>query len=214
MAPNKKQIILDTALALFISQGISDTSTASIAKTAQVATGTLFHHFPNKQALVDELYRSVKQELAEYLQHQLQPELRAPSGTIFSGSDITADKDLLIEQGKSFWLNALQWFVCHPEKLAYLKLYYASPLVSPDARSQALEEIFSFLFELIHQGQALGLFQHLPSDFLVRFIESSMFNTASYITEKPEQDNDEMRLHSFLMVLQAISLSPPINKPD
>ena len=46
---DKKQAILDTALTLFVSQGFYATSTASIAKTAGVATGTLFHHFASKK---------------------------------------------------------------------------------------------------------------------------------------------------------------------
>lgn len=46
---DKRQAILETALRLFVDQGFHGTSTASIAKQAGVATGTLFHHFPTKK---------------------------------------------------------------------------------------------------------------------------------------------------------------------
>ena len=48
---DKKQAILHSALQLFVNKGFNATSTASIAKAAGVATGTLFHHFPTKNLL-------------------------------------------------------------------------------------------------------------------------------------------------------------------
>lgn len=61
----KKQAILETALQLFVSQGFHGTSTATIAREAGVATGTLFHHFPSKEQLLEQLFLGVKQEFAE-----------------------------------------------------------------------------------------------------------------------------------------------------
>jgi AcrR family transcriptional regulator len=52
----KEQKILDTSLVLFVEKGFHGTSTAEIAKTAGVATGTLFHYFKTKEELIDRLY--------------------------------------------------------------------------------------------------------------------------------------------------------------
>ena len=49
----KEQKILDTSLKLFVERGFHGTSTAEIAKTAGVATGTLFHYFKTKEELID-----------------------------------------------------------------------------------------------------------------------------------------------------------------
>jgi AcrR family transcriptional regulator len=49
----KKQQIMNAALKLFVENGFHGTSTAEIAKTAGVATGTLFHHFKTKQELIN-----------------------------------------------------------------------------------------------------------------------------------------------------------------
>ncbi|MCU7376076.1 TetR/AcrR family transcriptional regulator [Paucibacter sp. O1-1] len=59
-ATDKKQAILDSALQLFVSNGFNATSTASIAKAAGVATGTLFHHFPTKSDIMSQLFLSMQ----------------------------------------------------------------------------------------------------------------------------------------------------------
>ncbi|KKA45333.1 MULTISPECIES: TetR/AcrR family transcriptional regulator [unclassified Salinivibrio] len=43
-----RQKILDSAWALFVEQGFADTTTRQIAHKAEVATGTVFSHFPLK----------------------------------------------------------------------------------------------------------------------------------------------------------------------
>ncbi|WP_257984928.1 TetR/AcrR family transcriptional regulator, partial [Shewanella sp. 11B5] len=56
---DKKQAILHSALQLFVNKGFNATSTASIAKAAGVATGTLFHHFPTKKDIMNQLFLSI-----------------------------------------------------------------------------------------------------------------------------------------------------------
>ena len=47
--------------------GLAKASTAKIAKKASVATGTLFHHFPTKQKLIEASYLSVQENYAWHL---------------------------------------------------------------------------------------------------------------------------------------------------
>ncbi|MEZ4579078.1 MAG: helix-turn-helix domain-containing protein [Desulfobacterales bacterium] len=53
---SKKKKYLKPALLLFVENGIDKTPTSKIASEAGVATGTLFHHFKNKEDLVNSLY--------------------------------------------------------------------------------------------------------------------------------------------------------------
>ena len=57
----KKQCILDASLKLFVDNGFHGTSTSEIAKTAGVATGTLFHYFKTKKELINSLYFHTKE---------------------------------------------------------------------------------------------------------------------------------------------------------
>ena len=47
--------------------GLANTSTAKIARKAMVATGTLFHHFPTKQKLIEAAYLTVQENYAWHL---------------------------------------------------------------------------------------------------------------------------------------------------
>ena len=51
--PPKKQALLEAAIELFAKDGFWQTTTASIAQEAGVATGTLFTYFPTKNDLID-----------------------------------------------------------------------------------------------------------------------------------------------------------------
>ncbi len=60
---DKRRQILDAALALCAEDGLQGAATARIAKAAGVANGTLFHHFPRKEALILQLYQDIKQRM-------------------------------------------------------------------------------------------------------------------------------------------------------
>lgn len=51
-----KERILDTALALFNSQGSRTVTTNHIAKACGISTGTLYYHFKNKEEIIRALY--------------------------------------------------------------------------------------------------------------------------------------------------------------
>ena len=60
---DKRRQILDAALALCAEDGLQGAATARIAKAAGVANGTLFHHFPSKEVLIQSLYQDIKLRL-------------------------------------------------------------------------------------------------------------------------------------------------------
>jgi AcrR family transcriptional regulator len=61
----KRKAILEAAIKVFAERGISSTPTAAISKAAQIAEGTLFTYFNTKDVLINELYISMKAEMAE-----------------------------------------------------------------------------------------------------------------------------------------------------
>lgn len=56
MAKSKKQAILDTALELFVRDGIDGTSIRAIAKGAETAEGNIYRHFKSKNDLARKLF--------------------------------------------------------------------------------------------------------------------------------------------------------------
>lgn len=51
----RRQEILDVAASLFSTRGYSDTSISEILRRVGIARGTLYHHFPSKEAIMDGL---------------------------------------------------------------------------------------------------------------------------------------------------------------
>ena len=79
--PYKKQALLEAAIELFAKDGFWQTTTASIAQEAGVATGTLFTYFPTKNYLIDELYLTIKHEALAELQRE--PKLHGSFEAVF-----------------------------------------------------------------------------------------------------------------------------------
>ena len=55
--------IMEAAQALFVARGFADTSTAAIARAAEVTQGALFHHFKDKTSLFREIVVKLQTEV-------------------------------------------------------------------------------------------------------------------------------------------------------
>ena len=51
----RQQQILQSALTLFVQKGYHETKIADIAQAANMSIGLLFHYFPSKEQLLEEL---------------------------------------------------------------------------------------------------------------------------------------------------------------
>ena len=63
-AERNRQRLLDVAKTAFAEKGVS-ASLEDIAREAGVGIGTLYRHFPTRDALIDEIYRDEGSRLAE-----------------------------------------------------------------------------------------------------------------------------------------------------
>lgn len=184
----KKQQILDTALSLFVHQGFYATSTASIAKAAGVATGTLFHHFSSKEALMNQLFINIKQGFADGIQAQM----------LHSG-DFKRDTEHL-------WQAAIQWALEHPLRQSFFQQYSLSPAVSESIRQQAMHETLGFLSTMLQQGQVLGLLAKHPLHLMLANCHGQYLASAQFFIENPEKWGDAAhREASFTMMWRSIA---------
>jgi AcrR family transcriptional regulator len=119
---DKRDLLLQTAMALFIAEGLS-VPTAAIAKKAGVANGTLFNYFPTKQDLIDTLYLATKKEVAAALQ------------PVFL--DSSADFALVL---LGVWDGYVRWAVGNPLKHRALRLLKTANGLSKDAAARANDD--------------------------------------------------------------------------
>ena len=62
-ARRNRELLMAAALEAFTERGADDTSLEEIARRAGVGIGTLYRHFPNRQALVEALYLDEVEEV-------------------------------------------------------------------------------------------------------------------------------------------------------
>lgn len=184
---DKKQAILDTALTLFVSQGFYATSTASIAKQAGVATGTLFHHFPSKDGLMNHLFLNIKQEFADAIQ-----------ASIKDSGDLKKD-------AKHLWTSAIQWAMDNPLKQEFFQQYSMSPSIATKIREQAMNSILGFMGALMQKGQTLGLLANYPLTLMLDNCHGQYLAATRYFLNNPDKWQDPQHQEaSFLLFWNAM----------
>src|SRR5947209_11706377 len=60
---NRRDVILDKAAQLFATKGVAATTVREIADSVGLLSGSLYHHFESKDAIVDELLRRFTDDL-------------------------------------------------------------------------------------------------------------------------------------------------------
>ncbi|MDB1123528.1 TetR/AcrR family transcriptional regulator [Vibrio algarum] len=191
MKLDKRQKILDTALSLFVEHGFYSASTANIAKHAGVATGTLFHHFPTKNALLEELLTTVKQEFSDYVLHD--------SNVIIA----SADEDVKT-RAETIWFAGLEWAVNHPQKLQLFFEFSQLQQIQGLLGNTKSRNLLSFLYLLIETGMQQEIFKPYSQELLAEWCHSQFLSSARYLVTQPEPNIDEVKQITFTLFWDGI----------
>jgi AcrR family transcriptional regulator len=215
---DKRQAVLDTALRLFVEQGFHSTSTASIAKHAGVATGTLFHHFSSKNTLMDQLFLSIKQEFANDISmHISQPvdvnttntaRDAAPRNNHPRDLEVNIDEvEAFKQEAEHIWQAAIDWALNNPLKQRFFLQYSMSSEVTPTARNQAMTSILGFITRLLTQGQTMGYIARYPIALMLENCHGQYLASIRFFTDCPELGQDPThRQASFALFWRAIKV--------
>ncbi|WP_368173268.1 TetR/AcrR family transcriptional regulator [Aeromonas sp. R2-1] len=184
---DKRRQILDAALALCAEDGLQGAATARIAKAAGVANGTLFHHFPSKEVLIQSLYQDIKLRL----------------GAAITETDAALP---LQEQARHYWHQAMGWMQAHPRELRFVLGFFHSPLLARPLRSQILAETLHFLPSLLARGQASGELMSAPPALMLEVCQGQFLACASLFVDQPELGEDpHWQENAFTLFWSAIS---------
>lgn len=166
LSPEKKALYLNTALRLFVSQGVGNTSTAEIAREAGTAAGTLFLYFPAKQDLINELVLKISREQSQYIKSLLTP-------------DFTARQIFY-----NIWQGSIDWFLQHPEAYAYIQQIRDSRFVS-EAVIQATARDLAYYFEAIQKGFLEGCLKPYPAELIGEILYQDIVAVMNHIKRLP-----------------------------
>jgi AcrR family transcriptional regulator len=172
---SKRDQILSSALTLFNAQGFEKTPTSAISRHAGVATGTLFHHFPTKEALIDALYLDIKTEVRDVAQPDTL-EMTVDSAPL-SASQV---KPLL----KASWLNMMEWMQQNPEKFRFLAQFGESAYISNNTR-ETVSQLFRAAETMFHRGIESGIFRPLSVELLTSLMGAHMYSSINHLLQQP-----------------------------
>ncbi|WNJ19364.1 TetR/AcrR family transcriptional regulator [Pontibacter sp. G13] len=154
--PDKKIQILETALALFSTQGLQQTSMSQVSKESGVAVGTMYHHFKSKGELIEGIFLHINQALGEAV--EFTPEEQQLS--------VKERFSLILKKG-------YQFYVSHPNHFLFHDTHNYSPLISQDVRDQSRSYYPSF-FDLLLEGIDQGIIVNMHPILLIRWIYNAM----------------------------------------
>lgn len=173
MEPDKRTKILKAALELFTEHGFRGTSTAEIARSAGVATGTLFHHFRSKEVLIEELYVDAKTALAEHICAKL---------------DKSAN---FRDQLRSLWYAFCCWGVENESQYRFFKHCDASPYISESVRNECAKH-FAFISDLFSEAAKVGAIKDVPVDLLMNLYWGLIEGFLRHLIQNPQAREDEL----------------------
>ncbi|RAJ15137.1 TetR/AcrR family transcriptional regulator [Olleya aquimaris] len=108
---DKKQRIIITMLELVVKQGLHATPMSQVAKEANVAVGTIYHYFENKNQIIEEIYLMIVQDYGVVLMANL------------------PDKDYK-SQYEAMWLNLYNYFVGNPLAFTFMEIVAVPPIIT------------------------------------------------------------------------------------
>jgi AcrR family transcriptional regulator len=145
---DKRRKILDAALRTFADRGFRGTAVPDVAKVAKVATGTLYHYFDNKEALVNAVFVDAKIRLRDAL-------IAAPLPT-----------DDAERWFKALWQRLAAFARAEPDAFRFLEMQDHTPYLSRDSRAVEL----SVLAPLVVTGRRLRTGGGPPIDLAMALV--------------------------------------------
>lgn len=158
--------LLETAGSLVAAQGLEAT-TASIAKRAGVAEGTLFRYFATKDILLNELYLHLKHGVADAMR------------------DRFARNGNLEDQARSLWEGYIDWGIAHPSSIKALGKLAVSETISAETQARA-SRFFPEVAEVSKACAANGALASLPAGFVDAVFLAVAEATIQSATRHPE----------------------------
>jgi AcrR family transcriptional regulator len=135
---SKIDIVFKATLNLIRDYGIAGITMAKIAKSSNLATGTLYIYFKNKEELINALYQSVEKK---------------SSARFLEGYEPNEEFKTCL---KKVWVNYLKNRIENHEESVFMEQYYHSPYITL-AQKKIAEEMKAPVHAIINRGKNEGL---------------------------------------------------------
>lgn len=163
----KEEKIMTTALKLFVEKGFHGTSTAEIARTSGVATGTLFHYFKTKEELINRIYLYTKESMYSQIEGHFE------------------DKSLK-DNLKNLWLKFIYFSINEPYKFQFILIFHTSPYITTLTKEQ-LETHTDDLLGVYKKGIEDKELKEVSFEIIIEYFWGNVVSTVNYFNKYPKK---------------------------
>jgi AcrR family transcriptional regulator len=135
--------VLDAALATFTERTYGGTSMAQVAERAGVAVGSIYRHFPSKEALGNAVYLHWKGRVVDEVEREVDPD--APTREAFG----------------ALWRVLTRFATTYPDAFAFLEHQQHEEYLDDDSRAVSTR-MMAFAADILIRGQQAGVVR--PTD--------------------------------------------------
>lgn len=182
LSEHKRTQLILAAIECIEAQGLS-ASTAMIAKTAGVSSGSLFTYFDSKEALINVVYVHIMQQILDAVMTDF------PQSAPF------------LQQLWHWWNGYIQWGILHQKPRLVAKQIALSVYISP-ATQQQVHAIYQTMRN-IFQAEIDHAHFYADLEFSLVVMEQMAEATILQVCKQPERKNECIQL-GFEMVRRAI----------
>ena len=140
---DKKKRIFEATLKLISENGFHATPMSKIAKEANVAAGTIYLHFKNKEELINQLYLNLKTTSVLVLTTGFTPEMPVKEGI------------------ELVWNNGLNDRLAYPIRFRFLQQYTNSPYIENETREEGVKLFYKIITHW-QKGKDEQLIKNIP----------------------------------------------------
>ena len=161
---DKHTAILNAALEQISMYGFHGTSIKMIANSAQVATGSIYNHFSNKEEVINALYQTIGTEINELVTHTHNP-------------NQPFEQDFL-----TIWKVILNHYLSDSRKSEFITQYAYSPYIITQTE-KAPDILLAPILDIYSQAKKNGIIKNLPNSALLALTHSpitSLVRMAKY----------------------------------
>jgi AcrR family transcriptional regulator len=159
---DKRDEILRAALELIAENGFHGAPMALIAEQAGVAAGTIYRYFENKDVLITELFREIKNKMHKVLIEGYSPEKPLNERFLHLGTAM------------------LRYFIENPLEFRYLEQFFNSPFGAAYRRDKLMgkREEHDVFCELFEEGISRRIMKDIPLVILFALAFGPLLATA------------------------------------
>ena len=176
--PEKKVLLLESALDLIKEHGFHGTPVSLVAKTAGVAAGTVYTYFQSKDELILEIYSYVKSQVLQEI------------------SSLDPVEKSFEERFLALWDNWISLYLRRISFQSFLEQFASSPYNTEEVQEQA-DPLEAWFLDFFRQGVESGVLREMDPRLLMVLVKGnviSMIRFKTYFSKKLKNTEEELKM--------------------